>query len=107
MLYVPSEHIWLPDIVLYNNWDGNYEVSNIVHYSIMIQYLLVCIKSIMKHIKTKTKKKRVNIFTFFIFIYVQHKTIFRLRPLYDAQSNSYSVTINISTDALNYPIQNF
>lgn len=27
MLYIPSEHIWLPDIVLYNNWDGNYEVS--------------------------------------------------------------------------------
>jgi len=26
-LYVPSEHIWVPDIVLYNNWDGNYEVS--------------------------------------------------------------------------------
>ncbi|CAF4828162.1 unnamed protein product [Pieris macdunnoughi] len=25
MLYVPSEHIWLPDKVLY--WDGNYEVS--------------------------------------------------------------------------------
>lgn len=30
MLYVPSEHIWLPDIVLYNNWDGNYEVSMVL-----------------------------------------------------------------------------
>lgn len=28
MLYIPSENIWTPDIVLFNNWDGNYEVSS-------------------------------------------------------------------------------
>jgi len=36
-LHVPSQHIWLPDIVLYNNADGNYEVTimtkAILHYS--------------------------------------------------------------------------
>nr|CRZ21970.1 Bm8014 [Brugia malayi] len=26
-LYVPSDMIWIPDIVLYNNADGNYQVS--------------------------------------------------------------------------------
>ncbi|KAE9536378.1 hypothetical protein AGLY_007167 [Aphis glycines] len=36
-LYVPSEHIWLPDIVLYNNADGEYVVTTmtkaVLHYS--------------------------------------------------------------------------
>lgn len=36
-LYVPSQNIWLPDIVLYNNADGNYEVTimtkAVLHYS--------------------------------------------------------------------------
>ncbi|KAF8777583.1 acetylcholine receptor subunit alpha-like 1 [Argiope bruennichi] len=35
-LHVPAEQIWLPDIVLYNNADGNYEVTimtkAILHY---------------------------------------------------------------------------
>ncbi|XP_034935098.1 acetylcholine receptor subunit alpha-like 2 [Chelonus insularis] len=36
-LYVPSEHIWLPDIVLYNNADGEYGVTTmtkaVLHYT--------------------------------------------------------------------------
>ncbi|XP_043676995.1 acetylcholine receptor subunit alpha-like 2 isoform X2 [Vespula pensylvanica] len=36
-LYVPSEHIWLPDIVLYNNADGEYGVTTmtkaILHFT--------------------------------------------------------------------------
>ena len=35
-LYVPAEQIWIPDIVLYNNADGNYEVTimtkAVIHY---------------------------------------------------------------------------
>ncbi|XP_023240040.1 acetylcholine receptor subunit alpha-like isoform X2 [Centruroides vittatus] len=37
MIHVPAEHIWLPDIVLFNNADGNYEVTLMtkatVHYT--------------------------------------------------------------------------
>ncbi|KAG1667023.1 Acetylcholine receptor subunit beta-like 2 [Nymphon striatum] len=29
MLHIPSEAIWLPDVVLYNNADGNYEVNQL------------------------------------------------------------------------------
>ncbi|XP_047526398.1 acetylcholine receptor subunit alpha-like isoform X2 [Pieris napi] len=40
MLHVPSDHIWRPDIVLYNNADGNYEVTlmtkAIVYYTGMV-----------------------------------------------------------------------
>ncbi|XP_040572119.1 acetylcholine receptor subunit alpha-like 1 [Lepeophtheirus salmonis] len=36
-LHVPSQNIWLPDIVLYNNADGNYEVTimtkAVLHFS--------------------------------------------------------------------------
>lgn len=41
MLYIPSEHIWLPDIVLFNNWDGNYEVceTKFILFNIDFEYL--------------------------------------------------------------------
>ncbi|KAM3721989.1 Acetylcholine receptor [Dirofilaria immitis] len=29
VLYIPSDMIWIPDIVLYNNADGNYQVSSL------------------------------------------------------------------------------
>nr|AAQ75737.1 nicotinic acetylcholine receptor alpha 1 subunit [Nilaparvata lugens] len=34
-LHVPSEHIWIPDIVLYNNADGNYVVTTkaVLHHT--------------------------------------------------------------------------
>ncbi|KAJ8673122.1 hypothetical protein QAD02_004384 [Eretmocerus hayati] len=34
-LYVPSESIWLPDIVMYNNADGNYEVTLMTKATLM------------------------------------------------------------------------
>lgn len=37
ILYIPSEQIWLPDLVLYNNADGNYEITimtkAVVHFN--------------------------------------------------------------------------
>ncbi|XP_059351872.1 acetylcholine receptor subunit alpha-like 1 isoform X2 [Daphnia carinata] len=42
-LHVPSENIWLPDIVLYNNADGNYEVT-------------IMTKAILRHDGTVTWK---------------------------------------------------
>ncbi|KAH9413635.1 Neurotransmitter-gated ion-channel transmembrane region [Dermatophagoides pteronyssinus] len=41
-LYVPSEQLWLPDIVLYNNGDGNYEITimtkAILHYDGLVTW---------------------------------------------------------------------
>lgn len=41
-LYVPAEQIWLPDIVLYNNADGNYEIvimtKAIIHYDGRVEW---------------------------------------------------------------------
>ncbi|XP_050433293.1 acetylcholine receptor subunit alpha-like [Adelges cooleyi] len=41
-LHVPSEHVWRPDIVLYNNADGNFEVTlatkAILHYTGRVEW---------------------------------------------------------------------
>ncbi|XP_017478036.1 PREDICTED: acetylcholine receptor subunit alpha-like 1 [Rhagoletis zephyria] len=41
-LYVPAEQIWLPDLVLYNNADGNYEIvimtKAIVHFDGRVEW---------------------------------------------------------------------
>ncbi|CAI6347740.1 unnamed protein product [Macrosiphum euphorbiae] len=41
-LHVPSEHVWRPDIVLYNNADGNFEVTlatkAMLHYSGRVEW---------------------------------------------------------------------
>ncbi|XP_065170452.1 acetylcholine receptor subunit alpha-like isoform X2 [Atheta coriaria] len=41
MLHVPSDHIWRPDIVLYNNADGNYEVTLMTKANIYYNGLVV------------------------------------------------------------------
>ncbi|XP_043224849.1 acetylcholine receptor subunit alpha-like [Amphibalanus amphitrite] len=42
MLHVPSDHIWRPDIVLYNNADGNFEVTlatkATLHYNGLVEW---------------------------------------------------------------------
>ncbi|XP_017301946.1 acetylcholine receptor subunit alpha-like [Diaphorina citri] len=40
MLHVPSDHIWRPDIVLYNNADGNFEVTLATKATIYYQGLV-------------------------------------------------------------------
>ncbi|XP_034235174.1 acetylcholine receptor subunit alpha-like isoform X2 [Thrips palmi] len=41
MLHVPSDHIWRPDIVLYNNADGNYEVTLMTKATVYFYGLVV------------------------------------------------------------------
>ncbi|NP_001155997.1 nicotinic acetylcholine receptor alpha4 subunit isoform 2 precursor [Tribolium castaneum] len=41
MLHVPSDHIWRPDIVLYNNADGNYEVTLMTKATVYYNGLVV------------------------------------------------------------------
>ncbi|XP_051173515.1 acetylcholine receptor subunit alpha-like isoform X2 [Leptopilina boulardi] len=41
MLHVPSDHIWRPDIVLYNNADGNYEVTLMTKATVYFSGLVV------------------------------------------------------------------
>ncbi|XP_018399355.1 PREDICTED: acetylcholine receptor subunit alpha-like isoform X3 [Cyphomyrmex costatus] len=41
MLHVPSDHIWRPDIVLYNNADGNYEVTLMTKATVYYSGLVV------------------------------------------------------------------
>jgi nicotinic acetylcholine receptor len=36
---IPSSHIWVPDIVLYNNADGTYEVNTITKAHVVSIYL--------------------------------------------------------------------
>ncbi|XP_045120668.1 acetylcholine receptor subunit alpha-like isoform X2 [Portunus trituberculatus] len=42
MLHVPSDHVWRPDIVLYNNADGNFEVTlstkATLHYDGLVEW---------------------------------------------------------------------
>ncbi|XP_052791607.1 acetylcholine receptor subunit alpha-like 1 [Mya arenaria] len=40
-LYVPSELIWLPDIVLYNNADGDFEVQLLTKATVMYTGLII------------------------------------------------------------------
>lgn len=47
-LHVPSEQIWLPDLVLYNNADGAYEIQiltkAILHYDGLVIWVCFTLK---------------------------------------------------------------